>query len=139
MEEKNQINLQCPKCKKKTAVNLSKAVKCLHCNETITNHNVKRIVAIAAAALTIGIGSGHAIDDSFEKNRYPVDVEYGIIENCITANEQRLSYKNYSRKQDICECALLKTQEKIGYTTLQMNEDGFLKEFQEQVSSCLED
>ncbi|MGM0497922.1 MAG: hypothetical protein ACQESJ_08395 [Bacteroidota bacterium] len=137
MEENNIISIQCPKCKKKNAIALSKPVECSNCKTILTQKKKAGGVAIIVAALVIGLGSGHLMDDAFEKNRYPINVEYSLIDSCVSFNEEPLSYKNYYRKKDICECALLKTQEEFNYYQYKQEENEFMKTFTRYASKCI--
>lgn len=63
---------------------------------------------ILVATLATGAVVGAYIDDSFEKNRYPVRLEYQIISECVGQ-----SYS--SRNVNPCICALEKTMSEISY------------------------
>lgn len=69
--------------------------------------NNKVMIATAVA----GIAVGSYIDDSFEKNRYPIRVEYQMISKCV--NQYRSS-----NKVDQCICALEKTMSDIEYKNI---------------------
>ena len=66
-------------------------------------NNKQKVVSILMA-LTLGGVAGHHIDDIVEKydlqvNRYPIEIEYEIINNCISNYEKTLARKIYLYKR----------------------------------------
>lgn len=64
------------------------------------------------ATVTAGAIAGAYIDDSFEKNRYPVALEYQIISECT---EQSYASRKMQSPVRTCICALEKTMNEISY------------------------
>lgn len=137
MDGKIILSIQCPKCKKKNSIETSRPVTCQNCEEPLTNQKTKKTMGVVITALVIGLSGGYALDDLLEKNRYPVDVEYGIIETCLSASEQRISRSNYVRKQEICECALVRSQEEVNFYKYLNSQDEFLNVFQVKLDQCM--
>lgn len=67
---------------------------------------------VIITAVTTGAIVGSYIDDSFERNRYPIHFEYQLISECI--GQVYSSSKSQSRT-DSCICALEKTMNDIEY------------------------
>ncbi len=102
----------------------------------------------ALSAFTVGGVAGHHIDDIIEKynleiDRYPVAVEYNIINNCLSNYEEPLSYSMYGNKQDICICSLEATELEYDYTSYKLEEKSlsyeneFLNLFEKNAEKCM--
>ncbi|WP_345977985.1 hypothetical protein [Sulfurimonas sp. HSL3-7] len=90
----------------------------------------------------LGTVAGHHIDDLVEKynleiDRYPIKLEYEIIENCISAYEEPLRRSHLRNKKDICICALDKTELEYEYESFQLDQDGFLDIFEKKADKCM--
>lgn len=84
----------------------------------------------ALPAFTVGAVAGHHIDDIIEKynleiDRYPVAVEYNIINNCLSNYEEPLSHSMYGNKQDICICSLEATELEYDYASYKLEKVSF--------------
>jgi hypothetical protein len=142
-KEKNPIVISCPHCRKDNAINLSKAIKCRHCDKGLTGYKYikKSIIPVVTAAI-IGISAGKVLDDRFENkyfenSRYPIAIEYSIIENCISAADKPLEFNKFKEKKDICECALEGVQKKYSYSEYKEDKNGFLKEYKRQADKVI--
>jgi len=135
METTNTLQLKCPKCKKMNTVEMSSPITCHHCKETLTNKKSKNMLAVVVVAAAIGLGAGHTLDDSFEPNRYPVEDELAIIEQCASTRSGMYGYQ-YQEKRQACSCALIETQKVYDYESFKENQMQFLTEFKEHVMQC---
>lgn len=94
------------------------------------------------STLTIGAVAGHHIDDIVEKynlemNRYPMSIEYKIINNCLSSYKEPISYKIYNKKSEVCICSLEKTELEYDYGNFRLEETKFLDIFEENVRECI--
>lgn len=69
----------------------------------------KQKITSLIMALTLGGVAGHHIDDIVEKydlqvNRYPIKIEYEIINNCISNYEKPLARKIIYIKRNLYLC-----------------------------------
>ncbi|MDX4069862.1 hypothetical protein [Aliarcobacter skirrowii] len=102
----------------------------------------KQKITSLIMALTLGGVAGHHIDDIVEKydlqvNRYPIKIEYEIINNCISNDEKPLARKNYLYKKEICTCALEKTELDYSYSSYQKDYNTFLEIFEVKANECM--
>lgn len=102
----------------------------------------KKKVATILMALTVGGISGHYIDDIIEKynlqtDRYPINVEYKIIEKCISNYDEPISERVHSNKRDICICALEKTEVEYSYELFRTDQNIFLNTFEINARECM--
>lgn len=103
--------------------------------------NKQKVVSILMA-LTLGGVAGHHIDDIVEKydlqvNRYPIEIEYEIINNCISNYEKPLARKIYLYKKEICTCALGKIELYYSYSSYQKDYNTFLEIFEVKANECM--
>ena len=101
----------------------------------------EKIVSILSV-LIIGAISGHHIDDiiekyNFEVDRYPLAIEYQIMENCISNYATPLPINLVKIKKDICVCAFEKTELAYAYDKYILDKDMFLTIFEEKANECL--
>lgn len=137
METTNTLQLECPKCKKINTVEMSSPITCQHCKETLTNKKSKNMLAVFFVAAAIGLGAGHTLDDSFEPNRYPVEDELAIIEQCASTRRGMYS-PQYNEKRQACACALIETQKVYDYEDFKEDRTQFLVNFRKNVMHCSE-
>ncbi|MDD2887624.1 MAG: hypothetical protein PHY66_08145 [Aliarcobacter sp.] len=102
----------------------------------------KKKVASILMALTVGGLSGHYIDDLIEKynlqtDRYPINVEYNIIDKCINNYDEPISERVYKDKRKICICALEKTEINYPYELFREDKNRFLNIFEIKAKECM--
>ena len=136
-EEKNIITVRCPECLEDTSINLSKHLKCKHCEKSLMNSRyIKPLIkgtSIFTTAILIGIGSGIGLDEFFEKDRYPISVEYSIIERSLSSDTTPVSRCRFKSKKEVCFEALENTQKKISYREYKDDPHKFMDEYEAQV------
>ena len=89
--------------------------------------------SIFVTAILMGIGTGVVIDEPFEAERYPIDVEYSIIERTLSSDNTPVSRKRYQQKKEICIEALEETQKDFSYTEFKDTPIAFMNEYEKQV------
>lgn len=102
----------------------------------------KKKVASILMALTVGGVSGHYVDDLIEKynlqtDRYPINVEYNIIDKCISNYDEPINEIVYRDKQKICICALEKTEINYPYELFREDKNRFLNIFETKARECM--
>ena len=102
----------------------------------------KKKVATILMALMVGGISGHYIDDIIEKynlqtDRYPINIEYKIIEKCISNYDEPISERVHGNKRDICICALEKTEIEYSYELFRTDQNIFLNTFEVNARECM--
>ncbi len=113
----------------------------------------KQKITSLIMALTLGGVAGHHIDDIVEKyniqtdditekydlqvNRYPIETEYEIINNCISNDEKPIAREIYLEKKEVCICALEKTELDYSYYEYYTNYNTFLDKFELKANECM--
>ena len=137
-DEKSKIKIECPHCAEENTINLSSEIKCKHCDESLIGEKYRKPLISAFTAILLGIGGGVALDEYLETDRYPISVEYKIMDNCISSYDKPLAKNIYGKKTDICLCALYKTEKKYNYSEYRENEYKFLNIFEEKAKECMQ-
>lgn len=86
---------------------------------------------VIITAVTTGAIVGSYIDDSFERNRYPIYLEYQIISECV--GQSYSSSRSHSRTKS-CICALEKTMNDIEYE--ERTSKPFSSTFEQYLRKC---
>uniref|UniRef100_UPI0040473A1A hypothetical protein n=1 Tax=Aliarcobacter sp. TaxID=2321116 RepID=UPI0040473A1A len=136
-ENDNNLKIECPHCSKENEINLSTEIKCKHCEKPLIGHKYRKPFMSAITAFVLGAWDTNQINEQFESNRYPINFEYAIINSCVSDSEQPLLRKNYKYKEDICICALNKTQEEIDYSDYENKQNTFLNIFEAKARECM--
>jgi len=137
VNDDNNLEIECPHCSKENKINLSTKIKCKHCEKPLIGQKYRKPFMSAMTALILGAGGGYHINEQFQSNRYPLTVENGIINSCVSFYEQPLLHKDYKNKENICICALNKTQEEIDYSEYKKKQITFLNTFELKAKECM--
>lgn len=88
-------------------------------------------------ALLIGAYGTYKVSDTFfEQERYPLRVEYEIVDACVNSSARALLSKSYVKKKEICLCALEATSRTVSYREMQNDPAVFTSAFKNNASSC---
>ncbi len=97
----------------------------------------KKPLVSTLTAVFIGAFGFYKIDQHFlTVHRYPVSVEYEIIDACVNANRSLMSTEQYKRKKEICSCALVRTQEDFPFKEMRKDASGLTSRLREHSKSC---
>ena len=100
------------------------------------NQKFKLPLMTAMSALVMGAYGFHKIEhDYFDEVRYPIRVEYAIIDSCIYSDRTTLSTSQFRNKKQICLCAYEKTVAEVSYSELDDN-NAFFDTFTKNTNTC---
>lgn len=132
--------IECPSCSEENKVELGDDVVCKACNGSFSGYSYSKIakpLISATTALCIGAFGALKIDKHFlEEQRYPVSVEYELIENCANADTWYSSYGQHAKKTQLCICALEKTMSDVSYKEMSESESTFVTHFRKNIATC---
>ncbi len=111
-------------------------VKCGSCTNIIYKKTITNPYKVAGIIVVLSYGVGQFVEYALTDNRYPLDVEYAVLEACTSSYKKSLSYRTYGSKKELCLCALENTMNEISYIRYKVNEEGFLKAFENNAKSC---
>lgn len=134
------MHIECPSCSADNKIEFGENIVCSECKESFAGHLYKKfkkpLISTTTALIIGAFGTYKADQIFFEEERYPLSVEYEIVDSC--ANSSRvLSNSNLKiEKTQVCICALEKTMEEVSYKKMRKNESEFLTHFRSSISSC---
>jgi hypothetical protein len=123
-------------CGEKAEIGATVKFHCKVCSNVIERFTVKKPLKAAGLAAILAYGGSQFIDYAITDNRYPLDIEYAVLEACVSSHKQPLSYSSYGSKKKLCLCALEDTMNEISYVRYKVNEKSFLKAFESNAKSC---
>ncbi|MBK1874466.1 hypothetical protein FE848_14670 [Marinobacter sp. 1-3A] len=123
-------------CGDKAEVGATVEFQCKTCESVIEKFTIKKPLKAAGIAAILAYGGSQFIDYAITDNRYPLDVEYSVLEACSSSYKEPLSHSSYRSKKKLCLCALEDTMNEISYIRYKVDEKGFLKAFEENAKSC---
>lgn len=109
---------------------------CTACANVIQRISIKKPFKAAGMGAIIAFASSQFIEYAVTDNRYPLDVEYAVIEACTSSDKKPLPYAKYVSKKEQCLCAFQETMNEISYVRYLVNEKGFLQAFKNNAKSC---
>ncbi|MFI3245491.1 MAG: hypothetical protein R3Y10_03225 [Ferrimonas sp.] len=109
---------------------------CKNCSTVVDKFSIKSPLKAIGLTALFAYGGSQFIDYAISDNRYPLPVEYAVLEACVSSYKEPLSYGSYSSKKTLCLCALEDTMNEISYIRYKIDEDGFLNAFEDNAKAC---
>ncbi|WP_419675588.1 hypothetical protein ACN2CX_07560 [Aliarcobacter butzleri] len=116
---------------------MSTEIKCKHCEKPLIGQKYKKTFMSAITAIILGIGGGYYFNEKLDDNRYPLGLEYALIKSCVSPDERPLLDKDFEKKENICICALNKTQKEIDYPKYKKKQSTYLNIFEVKAYECM--
>lgn len=134
------MQIECPSCSTDNQIEFGENIICNQCKESFAGYSYKKFkkpLISATAALFIGAFGTYKADQIFFKDqRYPLNVEYELVDSCVNASRTLANTYRQAKKTQVCICALEKTMKVISYKELKKSESEFLTHFRRSISSC---
>lgn len=137
----DKVELSCPKCNKDNTVNLSTQLSCKHCGEILTEKKyIKKpwlnlsMLFVSILGIGIGIVFSIIVYIKFAPSRYPIDIEYQEITNCISPRTEPLKQSGIPNKQKVCICAMNETMKIVDFDLYNENKAVFNSVFQQKAN-----
>lgn len=129
-ENVDTLDILCPKCSESKKIKFKEGLACEKCgtsffDNTYATFSMSILLWFGGFAVA-GYGT-HYFTGS--ESRYPISVEYSIIQSCISSNGSTASRFSFTSKRSICISALKKTQEDIDYDDYKKNNAEFFRVF----------
>lgn len=134
------MQVECPACSTGNKIEFGEHIVCCECKKTFAGHSYKKFkkpFLSTSAALFVGVFVTHNVEQAFfDKQRYPLSVEYELIDSCVNSSRMpRTAYRQVD-KTKVCLCALDKTTHTISYKDMKKSEPEFLARFKHSIASC---
>lgn len=135
------MNVVCPHCDVVNKIEHGNNIHCCDCKKNFsgnTYRKLKKPLMSATAALIIGAFGGYKVDQHISDNsRYPLLVEYEVINSCAYGSRVAVGAKAQVEKTKACLCALDKTMQQVSYKNIEAKgESEFQTRFKENIISC---
>ncbi len=131
------MKIECPRCQKDNEIEFAENISCSECEKSFKGFKFsKRKFVSASAALIVGTLGGYKVNAAFEDVRYPLAVEYAIVDSCVNSSSNMVSVSWYTNKRKTCVCALEKTVEKVSYSDYQADRQSFMTSFKFNAMAC---
>ncbi|GIU15873.1 hypothetical protein TUM4261_33560 [Shewanella sp. c952] len=131
--------IECPHCSEDNKIEYAENIRCKKCEKDYKGFEFskRKIITGTALALLTYVGF-HTLNDEIKGygERYPIAVEYALLDSCINGSTNSISKSNYLSKRDACLCALKDTQEDYPYADYKDNVKGFVPIFRQNAKSC---
>lgn|GEM_PF-2568545 len=109
---------------------------CRECSHVFIRKTVTKPYKVAAILAILSYGASQIIEYVITDNRYPLKLEYALVESCINAYERPLQIRDYHGKKETCLCAIEDAMNEISYVRYSINEDAFLSSMEEKAKVC---
>tara|TARA_R110000744_G_scaffold52291_1_gene112084 strand:+ start:399 stop:803 length:405 start_codon:yes stop_codon:yes gene_type:complete len=133
------MQIECPACQEANQIEYAENIKCGKCEKTLANHYYKRfkkpIISTTFAVCIAALG-GYQVEKAISDDRYPMAIEYELINICSSEQLYSLPHKSAKEKTSLCVCALEKTVDDIVYSDFKENEKQFVSRFKSNIVAC---
>ncbi|MFM2483768.1 hypothetical protein [Celerinatantimonas yamalensis] len=134
------MNIECPSCSEENKIEYGENIICNKCGTTFAGHTYKKFkkpLLSASSALLIGVFGTYKIDQLYlNEQRYPVKIEYEIIDSCVNSDQRAITNHQYLEKKERCSCALELTMDSISYKEATSDDSKFLQKFRSNLNHC---
>jgi len=101
----SKLKCKCSKEKKLSSADI--IISCTGCSNNIWSGKVSRYSKVVTLIITLTFGAGYYTEYSLsEESRYPLEMEYEILNACINSDPTSFINTDYTKKQELCICML---------------------------------
>ncbi|WP_281544946.1 hypothetical protein [Grimontia sp. SpTr1] len=133
------MHIECPHCATSNKIEFAEHIICCECDKSFKGQSfgkLKKPLISAGTAAIIGLVSGFKIEQLMDENRYPVSVEYAIVDTCVNSSAQPLSISQYKDKRQVCLCAVEATVSQVSYRDFKESQILFNEPFKVAITAC---
>ena len=134
------MQIVCPHCSCNNKIEYAENIACEECKKTLAGHTYKRFkkpfISAATVLLIGGYGAYKMETELIGEDRYPVGVEYELIDGCTNSSGSVMNTYMRTNKTELCICALKETMSEMSFQDMKESEPGFLARFRKNITSC---
>jgi hypothetical protein len=131
--------IECPHCQHDNEIEFAENILCKKCEKDYkgVKFSKRKLITGTAMILLTYVGV-HTLNDEVKGygDRYPIAVEYALLDSCINGSKNSISQNRYLSKRDVCLCALKEAQEDYPYSDYKDHAKGFVSIFRQYANSC---
>ncbi|PVZ68165.1 hypothetical protein [Pelagibaculum spongiae] len=86
--------------------------------------------------VVIGFGASQYITASQTTQRYPLHLEYQMMQQCMIGQFGMLAAGSFVENQSACVCALRKSTQQVAFNRYNINPDGFYQQIEKNLARC---
>lgn len=132
--------IECPSCCKDNKISFGENIICCECHKSFSGHSYKKfkkpLISVTTALIVGAFGSYKADQIFFTVDRYPISIEYELINLCTNSSRIIMDRERHINKTKVCICALDKTMQEVSYSDLKKSESMFSTRFRNNIGSC---
>lgn len=138
IERSTTVSVNCPSCSAVNELDQRREIECEKCENPITGHKYGAKGALPAVlAFTVGFTGYGLVDHNFlDAKRYPMELEYAMVNACANGDLSALPRELHESKQEICICAVGKTVEVLPYNELEERKSEIRQVLSSSVKEC---
>lgn len=131
------MKIECPHCQTENKIEFAENISCTECTKNFKGYKFsKRKLVSASTALLVGAVGAYALENARDEERYPLEVEYAIVDTCVNSSKNMVSVSWYESKRETCLCALEKTENDVTYSDYKSDQATFLSTFKQHARGC---
>ena len=133
------MKIKCPTCDKNSKIEYSEHINCTHCGSSFSGYSFRKFkipVAVAITSSMIGFAANERVEELWEDQRYPLSVEYELVNLCVNQSQSLMSNTWHANKTKICICAMERTMNDVTLSELEENESRFVTRLRSNIKSC---
>lgn len=131
------MKIECPHCQTENKIEFAENIACTECTKNFKGYKFsKRKLVSASTALLVGAVGVYALENARDEERYPLEVEYAIVDTCVNSSKNMVSVSWYESKRETCLCALEKTENDVTYSDYKSDQAMFLSTFKQHARGC---
>ncbi|ROV57903.1 hypothetical protein EGH82_20880 [Vibrio ponticus] len=131
------MEIECPHCQAGNKIEFAENISCTDCKKNFKGYKFsKRKLVSASAALWVGAVGAYALENARDEERYPLEVEYAIVDTCVNSSKNMVSVSWYESKRETCLCALEKTESDVTYSDYKSDQAKFFSTFRQHAKGC---
>ena len=123
------MNIDCPNCGEENKIEFAENIICHSCNKTLAGHRYRKfkkpLIGAMSAFIIGGIG-GYKADNYLSEQRYPLQVEYQLVDACVNLSGSILQRSALSQKKTTCICAVKGATGEVSYSEYRKNPTQFI-------------
>ncbi|MBQ0212236.1 hypothetical protein KAH51_02040 [Proteus vulgaris] len=136
------MKIECPHCQEINKIDQCDDIQCYSCHGSFKGFSfVKRTVISITTALAIGAGGGFGYTQlkkqDYLEHRYPRNIEYSIIDTCVSSSKINTQYLFLNEKRKLCICTLEKSQSDLPYDEYKKDITKIKRLMSENINNCL--
>ncbi|HHY0506342.1 TPA: hypothetical protein ACVU5Q_002581 [Vibrio parahaemolyticus] len=131
------MKIECPHCQTDNDIEFAENIACKECEKSFKGFKFgKRKLVSASTVLFVGAIGGYNVNAALDEKRYPLEVEYAIVDTCINSAKNMVSVSWYESKRETCLCALAETEKSVPYSDYKSDQQLFLSNFKLNAKGC---